>query len=221
MSEAQIAADKMFLEIPKRLQQQLKDLPYTGQESGNEDFDSYHEVGFLLESGVTCQAAVLYCKWVPLPQDVIDQIIAIGYVMDANGKKTHPQEQALKQLVVQMREVAKRHPYNPDILAAELKKPGVLEEIQSNPDRLAALSVNPVCMREWECNGVTLELCFSFDVHNNGTRTWSFSIGRKDRQRVSVEFAKAVAQYFLEPGKRCVVNVNHLTPWIFQFGQEA
>lgn len=93
MTEQFFVESVRFNAISERMQQQLTELPFTGEMpisggSGTE-LVNYHEVGFHF-AGTGCEAAVLDCKWVMLPKEVIAQFTGINYVMDKDGEKILP-----------------------------------------------------------------------------------------------------------------------------------
>jgi len=88
MAEEDFADNPAYSELPLAMQDLLASLPWaTGEGHVDDDFASYHEVGFVLDDGALVQAAVTYGKWIPLPTEIASRITHVAYVLDPEGRR--------------------------------------------------------------------------------------------------------------------------------------
>lgn len=82
--KSDLSNDARFVELPKWIQDGLKDIPVTGV-MGEDD---WHEVGFHMSNpAMICQCAIVNRRWSALPQSEIDRFDSLIYVFQDNSKQ--------------------------------------------------------------------------------------------------------------------------------------
>jgi hypothetical protein len=121
----------------------------------------------------------------------------------ANRYSERPDIPGITQLVEEMRDFARKHPYNPE---------SALKEVY----------VDPGCARDFEYQGVRLEILLSYNVHHD-LNAWSLSVMRKDGQMMDDKWIEPLLTHFFEDAAIAGPVVANppmpMVPHMKQYGQ--